>query len=72
MPDKSDTPPTSRSSPRAPRIIDLVRPHWKGLTLALVAVPGETLTGILEPWPIKVVVDKYRQPARATAGWLHS
>ena len=28
-----------------------------GLTLALVAVLGETLAGMLEPWPIKVVVD---------------
>ena len=57
MPDKPDTPPKSRSSPRALRIIDLVRPHWKALTLALIAVLGETLTSILEPWPIKVVVD---------------
>ena len=29
------------------RIIDLVRPHWKALTIALVAVLGETLTDIL-------------------------
>lgn len=56
MPDKS-TLPKSRSSPRALRIIDLVRPHWKGLTLAVVAVLGETLTDILDPWPIKIIVD---------------
>jgi subfamily B ATP-binding cassette protein MsbA len=56
MPDKPDAPPKSHS-PRALRIIDLVRPHWKGLTLALVAVLGETLTSILEPWPIKWVID---------------
>jgi subfamily B ATP-binding cassette protein MsbA len=43
------------------RIIDLVRPHWKALTVALVAVLGETLTDILEPWPIKVVVDNLLQ-----------
>jgi len=39
------------------RIIELLRPHWKALTLALVAVLGEALTDILEPWPLKIVVD---------------
>ena len=73
MPDKPNTPPTSRSSPRALRIIDLVRPHWKGLTLAFVAVLGETLTAILEPWPIKVVVDNILQSkAAAGARWAAS
>ena len=43
------------------RIIDLIRPHWKALTIALVAVLGETLTDILEPWPIKIVVDNVLQ-----------
>src|SRR5450759_2473218 len=57
MPEEPNTPPKSRSSPRALKITDLVRPHWKGLTLALIAVLGETLTAILEPWPIKVVID---------------
>ncbi len=61
MPDKPGTPPKSRSSPRALKIIDLVRPHWKALTLAFVAVLGETLAGILEPWPVKVVVDNILQ-----------
>ncbi|MCX6545829.1 MAG: ABC transporter ATP-binding protein [Acidobacteria bacterium] len=51
----------SQRPPRALRIIDLVRPHWKGLTLALVAVVGETLTSVLEPWPIKLVVDNILQ-----------
>jgi ATP-binding cassette, subfamily B, bacterial len=49
------------TSLRKLRIIDLVRPHWKALTLALVAVLGETLTDILEPWPIKIVVDNILQ-----------
>jgi len=60
MPEKPHTTPKSRSSPRALRIIDLVRPHWKALTLAFVAVLGETLTGILEPWPIKIVIDSLK------------
>jgi len=39
------------------KILDLVRPHWKALALALVAALGVALTDILDPWPIKVVVD---------------
>lgn len=39
------------------RIVDLIRPHWKPLALALVAVLGVTITDVLEPWPIKIVVD---------------
>ncbi len=61
MSEKPHAVPTSRPSPRALKIIDLVRPHWKVLTLALVAVAGETLTAILEPWPIKVVIDNILQ-----------
>ena len=60
MPDQPDPPPKSRA-PGTLRIIDLVRPHWKTLTIALVAVLGETLTDILEPWPIKIVVDNILQ-----------
>src|SRR5579864_5118347 len=43
------------------RIFDLVRPHWKALTIALAAVLGETLTDVLQPWPIKIVVDNILQ-----------
>jgi ATP-binding cassette, subfamily B, bacterial len=32
-------------------------PHWKALTIAMLAVLGETLADILDPWPIKIVVD---------------
>ena len=61
MPDTPDTRPTARSSPRALRIVGFVRPHWKALTLALVAVLGETVTDVLDPWPIKVIVDNMLQ-----------
>src|SRR5262245_8589954 len=39
------------------RITYLLRPHWKALAIALLAVLGESLTDVLEPWPIKIVVD---------------
>lgn len=55
-------------SPKRLTIVDLVRPHWKGLTLAMVAVLGETLTGLLEPWPIKVVIDHVLPPSEPLPG----
>jgi ATP-binding cassette subfamily B protein len=39
------------------RLIDLLRPHWKSLSLAFLAVLGVTLTDLLEPWPLKLVFD---------------
>jgi ATP-binding cassette, subfamily B, bacterial len=46
------------------KIVDLLRPHWTALTLALIAVLGETLTDVLEPWPVKIVVDNLLQHKR--------
>src|ERR1700719_3928086 len=46
------------------KIVDLLRPHWTALTLAFVAVLGETLTDVLEPWPVKIVVDNLLQHKR--------
>jgi subfamily B ATP-binding cassette protein MsbA len=42
-------------------IADLIRPHWKSLTVAFLAVVGETATDVLDPWPIKIVVDNVLQ-----------
>lgn len=35
----------------------LLQPHWKGLAIGLAAVAAETIAGLLEPWPLKVVFD---------------
>ena len=45
----------------------LLRPHWKTLVLALLAVVGETLADVLEPWPITIVVDNILQGKRLPA-----
>jgi ATP-binding cassette subfamily B protein len=50
-------------------IIDLLRPHWKSLTLALFAVAGVTATDLLEPWPLKIVLDNLLQ-SKPLPGWL--
>jgi ATP-binding cassette subfamily B protein len=47
----------------------LLRSQWKGLTVALVAVLGETITDVLEPWPIKVIIDNILQ-AKKLPRWL--
>jgi len=39
------------------RISYLLRPHWLPLTLAFVAVIIESVTDLLEPWPLKIVFD---------------
>jgi len=66
------TPPSAATAPPRTsklKIIDLIRPHWKSLTLAFVAVLGETATDILEPLPIKIVVDNILQ-SKPMRGWM--
>ncbi len=46
-----------------------MRPHWKALTLALLAVAGEAATDLLEPWPLKIVLD-YLLQSKPPPGWL--
>ena len=63
--------PSALPSPIAThvRVARLLRPHWKPLVLALLAVVGETLADILEPWPIKVVIDNVLGSKRLPSGW---
>jgi ATP-binding cassette subfamily B protein len=49
----------------------LLRPHWKPLSLAFIAVLGETLSDLAEPWPIKVVVDNVLQ-SKTLPPWLQT
>jgi ATP-binding cassette subfamily B protein len=39
------------------RITDLLYPHWLTLSLAFIAVIGESITDLLDPWPLKIVFD---------------
>jgi len=54
------------------RLTYLLRPHWRTLLVAFLAVIGESVTDLLEPWPLKMVVDyvigdKHMPPALASA-----
>jgi subfamily B ATP-binding cassette protein MsbA len=64
-------PPSAAGASQHLRVSDLLRPHWKALTLAFVAVLGETATDVLEPWPIKVVIDNIVQH-KPLPHWLMS
>ena len=51
------------------RITQVLRPHWKALSVALIAVVGESLTDLLEPWPVKIVFD-YVIGSKPMQGWM--
>ncbi|MBI4165906.1 MAG: ABC transporter ATP-binding protein [Acidobacteria bacterium] len=55
--------------PKSSSIIDFLRPHWKSLTLALVAVAGGAVTDLLKPWPLKIVLD-YLLQSEPLPGWM--
>jgi len=45
-----------------------LRPHWAALSLAFLAVLGEALADVLQPWPIKIVIDNVVY-GRTLSGW---
>lgn len=47
----------------------LLRPHWKTLLAGLIAVGLETGAGLLDPWPLKIVLDNVLRTKKAP-GWL--
>ena len=61
--------PAAPAKPSRLKIVELLRPHWKALVLALAAVIGETATDLLEPWPLKIIVDNLLQSRNCRDGW---
>lgn len=61
-----------RSTPVLKRltIIALLRPHWKALTIAMLAVIGQAIAKLADPWPIKIVLDNVLQ-SKSGHGWLN-
>src|SRR5216683_575098 len=60
---------THSNQPQKLSIARIIRPHWKALSLAFLAVLGETFSDVLEPWPIKIVIDNILQ-SKKLPGWL--
>ena len=50
-------------------IAELLRPHWRAISLALLAVLGEIAADLLEPWPLKMVID-YVLQGKQMPDWL--
>ena len=54
-----------------PRFIrELLAPHSKALTFGLMAAVGEGVANLLEPWPLKIVLDNVLK-GRQIHGWLN-
>src|SRR5690348_9298389 len=52
-------------------IVCLLRPHAKTLAFGLIAVIGEGVANLLEPWPLKIVLDNVLRD-RTAGGWLNN
>src|SRR6266568_5679851 len=61
---------TSIESGRGLSVVALLRPHRRELWLGLLAIVGETAAGLLEPWPLKIVLDNVLQ-GKSHHGWLN-
>jgi len=63
----------SKSRRAAPRgrltIRKLLRPHAGALAWGALAVIGETAANLLQPWPLKIVIDNVVQ-SKETHGWI--
>ena len=56
------------------RLFGLLLPYWKPFSLGMLAVLGEALTDLLQPWPLKIVVDLVGSKAipAPVAAWVSS
>ena len=59
-----------RPGDRKPLTIrDLLRPHVKALLLGMIAAIGGGLANLLEPWPLKIVLDNVLR-SKPPSGWV--
>ena len=66
---------TSNKSKRQIRLVRLVAPHWKALLIGIVSACGGVLADVLQPVPVKVVIDNVLsgKPVRHwAAAWIFS
>ncbi len=61
----------AKNTERQLTILQLLGPHKKLLWLGLLAISGESIADLLEPWPLKIVLDNVIGH-KASHGWLYS
>jgi ATP-binding cassette subfamily B protein len=61
------------TSPDARKITlrELLRPHKRSLILGFVAAVGQTIANLLDPWPLKIVLDNVLRSKPLDNGWLN-
>jgi ATP-binding cassette, subfamily B, bacterial len=52
-------------------IAELLRPHFKSLAIGITAVVGAGVANLLEPWPLKIVIDAVLKSQPPKNGWLN-
>jgi len=60
---------SSRPLPTGIEFGAILRPYWRQLTLALLAVVGVSVADLLQPWPLKIVLDNVIA-GRQLPSWL--
>ena len=60
------------ASKRGLRIVDLLRPHKRQLWLGLLAIAGESAADLMQPWPLKIVLDDVLRGKNQDHGWLNT
>src|ERR1022692_4911936 len=51
-------------------IMKMLKPHFPALALGLLAAIGEGIANLLDPWPLKIVLDDVLR-SQYTHGWLN-
>jgi len=76
-PQKETVPPITsdaRAKKRRRRLTELLKPHLGSLILGFLAVVGEGLANLLQPWPLKIVLDdvlRARESHATVVHWLY-
>ncbi len=59
-----------RRKTRRLSIRDLLKPHWAALIIGLLAVAGESAANLLQPWPLKIVLDNVLRSKGSHPGFM--
>jgi ATP-binding cassette subfamily B protein len=58
-------------NPKGFKITSLLKPHFKLLLMGFLGVIGEAIASLLEPWPLKIVLDNVLR-SKPAQGWLNA